>query len=393
MDQINSRDHGNLWYEHMTTNQLGIIISMPTGFLVLFVLLLRVVWRPREPKFRLPKQVPVYGTMIYERYDSFVDSICDEGDDSDVIYAGQVAGTYEERWTKTFDLAFLMFMMFYLVMLIIMTTVLQYSLWTNREFWLYLIPKFLVMSLVSLVGGIVCRYFSIMDDNGYVLTTRISLFKVNYTRKFQHFAAYLVPLLINPPQSCNCSGPLELVWGDYVTLLPFLLMIKPVRERFTLCMLQFNSLDRPEDRPHTLKWLIGGNIIPGLHLLIFFKWLFSQTTQAGLVFVIVLITCIGDGLAEPIGVAIGKHKYSTTTCLSKRKYLRTLEGSACVFLCAMVFPALMYASFTRFTQLWLAMLILPPITSFAEATAPHTMDTPILILVVGGLLYGIIQFV
>lgn len=38
------------------------------------------------------------------------------------------------------------------------------------------------------------------------------LLQVNYTRKVQHFAAYLVPLLFSPSHECNCRGTLE-VWG------------------------------------------------------------------------------------------------------------------------------------------------------------------------------------
>ena len=97
--------------------------------------------------------------------------------------------------------------------------------------------------------------------------------------------------------------------------------------------------DRPEDRPHTLKWIIAGNIAPGLILLIFFRWLFDLTTQGNLVFIIVFITGIGDGLAEPVGITWGKHKYSTQGCFSPRKYTRSWEGSACVFLSGTYYTA------------------------------------------------------
>merc|ERR1719334_3061394 len=36
-------------------------------------------------------------------------------------------------------------------------------------------------------------------------------------------------------------------------MIGFLVLIKPIRERFDFFMLQFNSLDRPEDRPNTLQ--------------------------------------------------------------------------------------------------------------------------------------------
>ena len=40
----------------------------------------------------------------------------------------------------------------------------------------------------------------------------------------------------------------------------FLLLIKPLRERCLFLMIQFNSLDRPEDRPNSLNWLVAGNV-------------------------------------------------------------------------------------------------------------------------------------
>ena len=79
----------------------------------------------------------------------------------------------------------------------------------------------------------------------------------------------------------------------------------------------------------------------------------------------------------------------TSGCFSTRKYTRSWEGSACVFLSAMIFPALQYASFDNFTQVVLAMLILPPTMAYGEATAPHTMDTPVLMIGCGIILFAI----
>ena len=77
---------------------------------------------------------------------------------------------------------------------------------------------------------------------------------MNYTRKLQHFAAYLIPLLMHTHAAKNIEGPLTLTWGNWITMLGFLILIKPIRESSTFFMLQFNSLDRPEDRPNTLSW-------------------------------------------------------------------------------------------------------------------------------------------
>ncbi|KAG1693102.1 hypothetical protein DVH05_023882 [Phytophthora capsici] len=58
-------------------------------------------------------------------------------------------------------------------------------------------------------------------------------------------------------------------------------------------MPQFNSLDRSDDRKKTLKWIILGNIAPGMIILMFLKWLFAA--QGTLTFILVFITGIGDG--------------------------------------------------------------------------------------------------
>ncbi|TDH67479.1 hypothetical protein CCR75_008232 [Bremia lactucae] len=378
-----------VWSSDLSKTDYSLLLGLPVGSLLAIVFVLRVLWRPKSgPKFRLPKQVPTYGSVGMDD-----DSYKYDGDSNDLIYAGQVAGRYDTRWTRTFDFVFLVGMMLFAAFLTGFTTLIEPELWNNTSFWFYLLPKVLIMMGVSTLGGIICRFFCIVDEAGYVITERNSAFKVNYTRKFQLLAAYLVPLLVKPDEeSCPaCSGPVALAWGDFVTLLCFLLLIKPIRERSTLFMLQFNSLDRPEDRPHTLKWIVAGNIFPGLFVLLFFRWLFARTTQSDLVFILVFVTSIGDGLAEPIGIAFGKHKYSTSTCCSKRKYTRSFEGSACVFLAGIVFPALQYTNFETPMQLWLTMIILPFVVAYAEATAPHTMDAPVLMGATGLVLYTIIH--
>lgn len=381
-----------VWSDALTTTDYSLLIGLPLGSLLVLWFILRVLWRPKAgPKFRLPKQVPTYGTIgpddreDYNGYDY-------DGDSNDLIYAGQVAGRYDTRWTRTFDFIFLIGMLLFAGALVAITTVVKPELWHNGTFWFFLLPKIFVMMGVSTLGGIICRFFCLVDDAGYVITERSSSFKVNYTRKFQLLAAYLVPLLVKPDDSqCDCNGPLELAWSDFATLFCFLLLIKPVRERSTFFMLQFNSLDRPEDRPHTLKWIVAGNVFPGLFVLLFFRWLFARTTQSDLVFILVFITTIGDGLAEPVGIAFGRHKYSTSTCFSRRKYTRSFEGTACVFLSGLVFPALQYFDFDSPAELWATMAVLPFVVAYAEATAPHTMDAPVLMTAAGLVLYSIIH--
>jgi dolichol kinase len=256
------------------------------------------------------------------------------------------------------------------------------------------------MVTVSAFCGWICRRFCNTDADGYITTNESSWFRVNYTRKVQHFMAYLVPLLLPTPASCDCEGPLETFWSQWLTIGTFALMIKPVRESLDFFMLQFNSLDRPEDRPNTLEWILVGNIIPGSLMILFFKWLYPVDNQ-DLVLIFVFVTGIGDGLAEPVGITWGAHKYKASgfqmpiiqdddgriqfrSFMSSTSYTRSYEGSACVFLSGMLFTSMNYMYFDNSTQFWVCFWLQGPLMAVAEAISPHTMDTPFL-MGLGGL--------
>jgi dolichol kinase len=250
----------------------------------------------------------------------------------------------------------------------------------------------LVMILVSVCMGLICRAFCAVDESGYIQTNVSSWFKVNYTRKVQHFCAYFIPLVITVPASCNCNGSLETAWGQWITIMCFMIMIKPIREApviGTFFMLQFNSMDRPEDRPETLKWIVAGNIIPGTLLILIWRHLFMAISPhySDLVLIFVFVTGLGDGLAEPVGIWLGSHQYKVRSCTSDRKYTRSWEGSACVFMSGMIFTAYEYEHFANSTQFWVCFWLMGPIMAIAEATSPHTMDTPMLMGCGGLIIY------
>ncbi|RHZ38387.1 hypothetical protein DYB31_013488 [Aphanomyces astaci] len=369
-----------VWSQQLTSVEALTLVGLPIASSVLIYVLLRVVWKPLmlAPKYSLPlaSNVPHYGATTQA-----------PSTRRSPIEEGEVAGDYEDNWINTFDFVFFIGMVLYLVVMVVLTYIYSPDYFSTPSFWWSQLPKLACMIVVSLIGGLICRAFCSVDNKGYIITNKSSVFKVNYTRKLQHFAAYMVPLVLHT----NFHGPLALAWGDFFTMIGFLMLIKPVREALAVFMLQFNSLDRPEDRPHTLKWIIAGNIAPGLLILMFFKWLFAE--NGDLVYIIVFITGIGDGLAEPVGIMWGKHKYKTTACFSSRAYTRSWEGSACVFLSGMIFPALQYADFDNFTQVLVSMLVLPPTMAYAEAIAPHTMDTPVLMIGCGVILWFITSFI
>lgn len=287
-------------------------------------------------------------------------------------------GNYDAPWTKTFDLAFMIGWICALIALGIFTIIYRDRYDIDLTFFSFGFTKIIIVGAISLLGGLLCRKFCGTDEKGYIVYDRPSKFKVNYTRKLQHFAAYLVPL-INP--FGKHSGLLPHLWETLFVMLTFLLLIKPLRENCRFFMLQFNSMDRPEDRPHTLKWIILGNLLPGLLLSVYFQNLFENVLhEPYLVMIIVIAVSIGDGLAEPIGKYFGKHKYTVPAWNFKRRYTRSIEGSACVFITTLIAVLVFCREFHTVRQMVAALIVLPPLMTFAEAFAPHSMDTPLMML-------------
>ncbi len=84
-------------------------------------------------------------------------------------------------------------------------------------------------------------------------------------------------------------------------------------------MLAFRAIDREEDRPHTLEWLIS-QAVAGLAAIVGIMMFLSSSVRQDaddkgarlmLVMIPILINGVGDGLAEPVGIRFGKHKYKT----------------------------------------------------------------------------------
>jgi dolichol kinase len=242
--------------------------------------------------------------------------------------------------------------------------------------------KVILESAIGFLGGLVVVYKNV---------------KVNYTRKIQHLFAYLLPLLFHSflPRPASEQGLYKPVisafWGYWFVLLAFLVVIYPIRMRIRFVSIMFSCLDRPEDRPHTLKWIVT-QVILGYVIIQAFNfycaWSGREQAQA-LSYIFVLTTGVGDGLAEPVGIRFGKHKYKTRALCSSRRYTRSLQGSACVFIVCAICCLAFYNTYTNWLQCLVATLTIPITMTIAEAFSPHTWDTPFLMLSGAALIVGI----
>jgi dolichol kinase len=212
--------------------------------------------------------------------------------------------------------------------------------------------------------------------------------QVGYTRK-------LLVLVFNAPVCF--AGAVNLMGMHYpyqaqfsvtvvtITTIIWMLCIttlsQPFRKRLGFLRTAFASIDRPEDRPYTLPWLLSSTAAT---LAVIVAWLLLLPADT-FVFLVValLISSIGDALAEPVGLRFGRHKYAVRALGSDRIYTRSLEGSACVFLTGFVGVILMarghQIQWNSTGALVLAALLLPTVATIAEAKSPHTWDQPFII--------------
>jgi len=199
--------------------------------------------------------------------------------------------------------------------------------------------------------------------------------KVNYTRKLNHFALFFIPMYLDTIFPYRESIKLVVI-GCLLSVFSLIIYIYPVRSRLHFINRMFLSFDRPEDRPYTLKWL-STQIAAGYLIIIPMIIFFYKAGYRDLIFIPILINGIGDGLAEPVGIRFGRLKYKTYALFSKRKYVRTIEGSSCVFITSIICILLFESSFNH-SEFIYALIVIPVIMTLAEAFSPHTWDTPFL---------------
>ena len=204
--------------------------------------------------------------------------------------------------------------------------------------------------------------------------------KVNYTRKVVHISYFIWPQLLDIILIDYHKNLYTEIWNVWIILLLLFLANEKFRNKIKFLEIMYKAIDRPEDKPYTLFWF-STQIISTLFIIIPFSIYFSSLDKVSLIFIPILINGLGDGLAEPIGIRFGKHKYKTKSCCSSREYTRSYEGSSCVFIVSLIIILCFYKYFTL--KRYIANVILIPIFStLTEALSPHTWDSPLITLVI-----------
>jgi dolichol kinase len=202
--------------------------------------------------------------------------------------------------------------------------------------------------------------------------------KVNYTRKIFQFATMGSPYIIFGVRSMVINPDPGNLLADLIgTTLLFSLFSAPIRKRLHFVATMFKSIDRPEDRPYTLFW---SYIQMALTKVVFFVFVivFGDYIDPMLLNIPMIVTVFGDGLAEPVGVRFGRHKYEVNAFFSSRKYVRSIEGSLCVFLTSIV-ALLIFYDYFPVSKLVVLLVIFPITMTLIEAKSPHTVDAPFLV--------------
>lgn len=210
---------------------------------------------------------------------------------------------------------------------------------------------------------------------------------VSYTRKIVHFATFATPLFADYVFFPGRRG-LAAVGLSLLTVVLFVGMSRPVRHRIPFFERMFQSIDRPEDRPHTWAWLasqlaVGGTVLVMVGLAL------EEAGRGVLVLLPLFANGLGDGLAEVVGVRWGRTKYAVPSLIPGRKYTRSIEGSLAMLLVTALVVMAFYPALDR-QAFWILLALFPVVATLTEAVSPHAWDAPLLFATTGGLVWWIV---
>ena len=147
-----------------------------------------------------------------------------------------------------------------------------------------------------------------------------------------------------------------------------------------------------------MPWLVSQSVAGFISLCLMTFYLNKEHLSVHFLLVPLIVNGVGDGLAEPVGIRFGSHKYRSRALWYDGRFCagnfhRSLEGSACVFFSALISVLVLYHEWGTSTRLCFALFTIPLGMTAAEAFAPHTWDTPFLFLVGAALVWFLFECV
>jgi len=189
---------------------------------------------------------------------------------------------------------------------------------------------------------------------------------------------FIVPLILDKFILDFESDVYSTLWNLWLILFLLMFMSRIFVSRFKVFKIMYAAIDRPED-VHTTLWFVT-QLIVSAAVIFGFSYIFTNIFEnENWIFIAIIIVALGDGLAEPVGVKFGKHKYTTKALCTNVEYTRSLEGSMCVFLVSVITVSAFFNEFKLY-EFIPALILLPIIMTLVEAYAPHTWDNPLLLL-------------
>lgn len=257
---------------------------------------------------------------------------------------------------------------------------------------IYTYLAFAVWIAIELIGKTICSY-----------VVQEYQVKINYVRKlglrpWKKLKTYVIPIVLVSLFGLE-KGSASTVTA--VAVLFFLDILKTIgtewhqiRRRVPLLRYAFVSWDRLEDRPYTLRYDILEDV---MRFMVYLPFIAIFGKASILVLIPNLINEFGDGLAEPVGMRFGKHKYRAKSLWYDGKFwngnfTRSIEGSLTVLIVSAIVICTYSSYFTR-PEFYVLLAVLPILMTLAEAVSPHTNDGPMLAFVGCSTLWGVTHFI
>eukprot|EP01083_Nonionella_stella_P105249 302653_1 len=253
--------------------------------------------------------------------------------------------------------------------------------WTDPDSFVFdfmFLPKAMLLVFAESLWLMCMSYLAIRYD-----------MKINYTRKLARLPSipkyFLVDYLPAVPGFKNNESTTLLIFATS-QLLYILMFHRTMRNKFYLLQFIFIACNRVEDQPYTLQFSLTEDFMRFFVYYPVTLWVAYKDQSEAIIFIPQIINSIGDGLAEPVGIKFGKHKYKAFALYFDGKWFngqftRSVEGSLCVFFTTIIVILVEYgAGIFSNAQLLYLLMTMPFYMTTAEAIAPHTNDGPFMAL-------------